>query len=133
MSDTDEVVVRLMIVSESRTPQGLTDFIGLSCDKSWCAGETRPGTTIVEKNHGWIVESQMPRSATLSDQVARLLARLSPHRERIRRISDDEEVLFSCVVYSERRPPLVFRKEDVRGIADLGAALDVDIYILEPD
>jgi len=131
MSERDEVIVRLMILSETQTPEQITALIGLASDKSWRVGETRPKTTMVEKNNGWVVDSQMPRSSALSCQVTRLLDRLSPFRRQIRKLARYEKTVFSCVVYSDRRPPLVFSKKDIFGIAGLGAALDIDVYLVE--
>jgi hypothetical protein len=42
-------------------------------------------------------------------------------------LAEEFEVWLSCVVYAERAPELAFSARQVRAIAGLGAAIDVDI------
>jgi hypothetical protein len=127
----DETIVRLKIISESHTPEMITGSLGLCSDRSWHVGDKRVRTAIEEKDHGWILGSGLPRTASLGEQVEALLARLAPCRDKIRRLAHDSTVEFSCVIYAKARPALNFSPSEINQVSELGASLDIDLYIME--
>ncbi len=127
----DEVIVRIKILSVLRPPEEITQRLGLSCDKSWRTGDLRANTIIVENSNGWILNSGLPKTAALEVHVKKLLDRLAPSAGEIQKLSRDDTVEFSCVLYCETSPALNFDKMVIRKICEMGASLDVDVYFTQ--
>lgn len=128
---TDEIIVRLKVTSTSRTPEQISDATGILCDHSWRIGEKRGKTIIIEKTNGWILNSKMPKNASLEAHIKELLGRLLVHADRIRVLSENETVELSCVVYASTPPSLNFEKSVIQQVCQLGASLDIDLYITD--
>jgi len=127
---TDEIIVRLKVTSASRTPEQISDATGILCDHSWRIGEKREKTILVEKTNGWVLNSKMPKNAPLEVQIEELLERLIVHADRIRALSEHETVELSCVVYASAPPSLNFNKSVIQRVCQLGASLDIDLYLI---
>lgn len=127
----EETIVRLKILSTNRRPEMVTEFLGLQCDKCWHCGDTRTHTTIIEKNNGWLLHSGLPKTAPLEEHIEAILAILAPFKEKIRSLSSADTVELSCVVYAARPPSLNFEQSTIARLAELGASLDIDLYITE--
>jgi hypothetical protein len=129
---TDEIIVRLKVTSASRTPEQISDATGILCDHSWRIGEKRGKTSIIEKTNGWILNSKMPKNAPLEAHIEELLGRLIVRADRIRALSEQETVEFSCVIYASTPPSLNFNKSVIQRVCQLGASLDVDLFLMGP-
>jgi hypothetical protein len=129
---TDEIIVRLKVTSASRTPEQISDATGILCDHSWRIAEKRGKTILVEKANGWVLNSKMPKNAPLEAHIEELLGRLLVHADRIRALSEQETVEFSCVVYASAPPSLNFNKSVIQRVCQLGASLDVDLFLMGP-
>ena len=128
-----ENIVRLRITSLSRTPEQVTEATGIPCDSSWRIGDKRAKTVIEEKKNGWVLNSALPRSESLETHVERLLERLAPHLDKIRRFSQEDSVELSCVVYAAEPPALNFSRSVIDRLSRLGASLDIDLYLMDDD
>ncbi|MCE2827965.1 MAG: DUF4279 domain-containing protein [Verrucomicrobium sp.] len=126
-----EIFVRLKISSVIRTPEQISDVTGFQCDHSWRIGEKRGKTIIVEKTNGWVLNSKMPQNASLEAHIQELLGRLLVNADRIRALSENETVELSCVVYASTPPSLNFDKSVIQQVYQLGASLDIDLYITD--
>jgi hypothetical protein len=126
---TQETIVRLKILSRTRTPEMITDALGLQCDKCWRSGDARKHTTIIEKNNGWILHSGLPKTAGLDAHIKGLLDILEPAKKTIRDLSMTETVELSVVVYSSALPALSFGCEIISRLAEFGASMDIDLYV----
>ena len=129
---TDEIIVRLKVTSASRTPEQISDATGILCDHSWRIGEKRGKTILVEKTNGWVLNSKMPKNAPLEAHIEELLGRLLVHADRLRALSEHETVEFSCVIYASAPPSLNFNKSFIQRVCQLGASLDVDLFLMGP-
>ena len=129
---TDEIIVRLKVTSASRTPEQISDATGILCDHSWRIGEKRGKTILVEKTNGWVLNSKMPKNAPLEAHIEELLGRLLVHANRIRALSEQETVEFSCVIYASAPPSLNFKKSVIQRVCQLGASLDMDLFLMGP-
>jgi hypothetical protein len=125
----DEVIVRLKIASSRHTPEIITRALGLSSDRSWRVGDKRPHTIIEEKNNGWIINSGRPKATSLEEQVQALLDRVDQCKGAIKVLSRDASVEFSCVVYADTAPALNFSADIIDRLGQLGASLDIDLYL----
>ena len=124
----DETYVRLMVISQTLTPEDITSSIGLTCDSSWKTGDYRGKTIIIEKDNGWVIGSGLSTDVQLDDHVEHLLKMLEPFSENFKYISNEHSVLFSCVIYSKEVPALYFTADTISSINALGASLDIDLY-----
>ena len=129
---TDEIIVRSKVTSASRTPEQISDATGILCDHSWRIGEKRGKTILVEKTNGWVLNSKMPKNAPLEAHIEELLGRLLVHADRIRALSEQETVEFSCVIYASAPPSLNFKKSVIQRVCQLGASLDMDLFLMGP-
>lgn len=124
--------VRLKILSRNRSAEEISRIVGLRCEKSWRPGDFRHNTLIKEETHGWIITSGLPESIALQHHLDAVLARLGPHAREVEGLSHDGEttVELSCAIYSEGAPELNFSRAVIRQLNELGASLDIDLYIL---
>jgi hypothetical protein len=127
----DENIVRLYVFSVHKTAEQIAENIGLHFDKSWRIGDKRGKSIIMEKENGWALNSNLPKSAPLDLHIEKLLERLSPYKDKIRMLAQNDTVQFSCIIHTANRPPLHFSKTIVKEIYQLGASLDVDLYFVE--
>ena len=128
MSD-DEATARLKIISSKRTPEMITDVVGLNSDRSWRVGDKRPHTIIEEKNYGWVIDSGLLKTNSMEQHVRALLERVAPYKNAIKQLSRDDSVEFSCVLYTHETPALNFNASTIDQIGQLGASLDIDLYL----
>jgi hypothetical protein len=127
----NEIIVRLKILSVIRTPEQITKLLGVSPDKSWHIGDRRSKTIIVEKSHGWVIHSGLPKTASLEAHIQALFSLLSPHVGSIKELSVEDTVEFSIVIYALTPPALYFEKGVIETIALYGASFDIDLYLIE--
>jgi hypothetical protein len=126
---SDETIVRLKITGTNRPPEQISKAIGLTCDRSWRIGDKRENTVIVEKTNGWVLNSGLPKTASLEAHIEDLLKRLLAHADKLRLLSEDECTELSCVVYAASPPALNFDKTVIQRLSDLGVSLDIDLYL----
>ncbi len=126
----ETIYVELAIVSQTYTPETITKVIGLESDRQWHAGDLRGQTIIVEKENGWVLHSGLPKEVDLDSHLERILDVLEPSKDAIRSLTMSATVELSVVIYSPDRPALYFDPSVIHRIEELGAGLDIDIYIL---
>ena len=122
----------MKVTSASRTPEQISDATGILCDHSWRIGEKRGKTILVEKTNGWVLNSKMAKNAPLEAHIEELLRRLVVHADRSRALSEQETVEFSCVIYASAPPSLNFNKSVIQRVCQLGASLDMDLFLMGP-
>jgi hypothetical protein len=115
-------------------PEAISSAIGVSPDRTWKVGDKRPHTIIEEKCNGWILGSGLDRSVSLEKQIETLLGKIENCNDAIRTLSRSDTVELSCVIYADATPALNFDASIIDKIAQLGASLDIDLYInKQPD
>jgi len=125
------IIVRLKILSLKRTPEMITEAVGTSCDKSWRIGDRRQRTIIIEKEHGWVLGSGVAEKEPLDQHLKSLMNKVTRYKHNIRNIAKDDRVEVSCVLYAEYPPALNFASAMINDISEMGAGLDIDLYIRE--
>jgi len=108
----------------------ITEAVGLACDKCWHCGDKRARSIIVEKDNGWVLHSGLPKTASLDAHIEALLSKLDPFKESIRFISLADTVELSIVIYAPSPPALNFDSSIINQLTELGASMDIDLYIL---
>lgn len=130
-----ESYVRLMVLSESISPEQISSQLGILGDDTWRVGDKRKNTAILEKENGWILHSKKEKSVDLEGHIDNIRALISGYESNFKIISDafDCEVQLSCAVYYENEPPLLFEKEIIIWLNSIGASLDIDLYLARDD
>lgn len=121
--------VRLKILSDILLPEEIDKRVGIKCDESWVINGFRPRTKMKAKENGWLLSSELELSEDLELHIANLLQRLAPAIDKIKSLSEQNTVELSFAIYSEERPALHFDKETIAMLGQLGASLDIDLYI----
>ena len=129
----EEITVQLYIFSVLKTPEQITKIVGIPCDKSWRIGDKRGKSILTHKKNAWALCSNLSNSDSIQEQVEKLLERLSPYKNKIKKISENDNVQFSCIIHTSTSPALHFSMAIMRKICQLGASLDIDLYLIEPD
>jgi hypothetical protein len=128
--------VRLIISSFSLKPDEICAAIGKECDVKWEVGDQRHPTVIREKDNGCIFQSNLPESKPLEQHIDKLISELKPFSEKIKSLSELNNVEFSCVIYNHTdpvNPGFHFEKNIISAIYSFGASLDIDLYVLGDD
>ena len=132
MKTEDEIRMSLVIGSTEHTPEQLDSIVGMRCDEYHLKGSPILQSGRTHKENYWEVYSGLPRDASFQEHLTALLARVSPFAENIRSLSGSARVELSCVLYlrEAQGPDSWFDSSAVKAIADLGASIDLDIYLL---
>jgi len=125
----DRSLVRLKIVSRKHSPEEIAARIGIQPDKAWRIGDPVERTTMRRKDHVWMRHSRLPESASIEEHIDELLDCISPFAAQIKQISEEEDVQLSCVMYCAEIPALNFSKSVLAKLGNLGASLDIDLYL----
>ncbi|MGB7546710.1 MAG: DUF4279 domain-containing protein [Terracidiphilus sp.] len=128
---TEETIVRLTVASETLTPLQLEQEIGLPADFTWIKGAQRPKTIIKERDSGWGITGPSA-AAGIDVPLDSLLRRVRPHARALKRLSaTNNRVELSVVIYCRESPPLVIPNSVIAAMAEIGAALDIDVILTE--
>ncbi len=113
----------------------ITAKVGLEPTKVWIAGEPRAqGVTITNEENGWAIILSDEDATDAEPIVLRLLSVLDSGKEAIRELSAAYHIEIGCVVRAvDFVPALHFEHDTLNQIAELGAALDIDLYCLTGD
>lgn len=86
----------------------------------------------IAKVNSWELDSGLDTSADVASHMRALLDQLRPVWSVLHSLAERYQAVFTCIVesYGGDRPPIQFDKDVVRGIAELNAPLDVNLYIL---
>ncbi|MEQ1906935.1 MAG: DUF4279 domain-containing protein [Pirellulaceae bacterium] len=126
----DQSIVRLKITSLKMTSGEIASATGIEFDRHWMAGERRGPTAIIERTNGAILNVMSSENLDIDVQLVQLFDRLRPHQARIRNLSDTCDIEISCVIYSSSRPALHFSRDIIQSVSELGAGLDIDLYVI---
>lgn len=127
-----ETSARILIADFDFDPSRITRDLGIKPSKTWQRGQsTVPGALIKHRENGWAFDSKLPKSATIERHAENILAALAPAWEKITSLSKIYYVELSCAVYSfgGDRPELGFEKQIIKQLAEIGARIDIDLYI----
>ncbi|MEN3157787.1 DUF4279 domain-containing protein [Alkalimonas sp. NCh-2] len=130
-----ENYVRLMVLSESASPEQISSQLGMLGDETWRIGDKRKNTAILEKENGWMLHSKREKSTELEDHIDNIRELIRGCESNFKTLSDvtDCEVQLSCSVYYKDEPQLLFEKEIIIWLNSIGASLDLDLYLYRGD
>lgn len=115
-------------------PAEITGRLGIEPTSQFKSGEKRPSGVGSRRRDAWIIEVGPVQGFEIDDLLRQLEAAVSVPSEEVRRVSSELKVkaVVTCEVKSvSSMPSLCFSDEFIRWAASLGAAIDVDIMLLE--
>lgn len=121
----------IRIFSEQLTIDKLVELIGINCDQKKEIGQPRgKGVKVVFKENIWILNSQVDSNKTLDLHIENLLLRIEAQQENIKKLKNQCDVICQCVVEGDENPILNFSQKCIKGLEQIGAELDIDLYIV---
>lgn len=129
-----EIFASISVVSERRSADEISALIGLQPDRAWKIGDRRGKTAIIEKIHGWIVNSRLKNVGfDVEAHVDDLLQRVKPVSEKFALLPEENVVTVHVAIYSETRISMSFERHIPRLISALAARFDIEIYFMPPE
>lgn len=127
--ETTTVVVK--ICSSTVTAEELASRLGVKPDLSWKAGAARGTFRVVEKQHGFVLESKLlPTNNSVDEHVLEMIKRLSPCAQTLGALANEVTVEFTCSV-ARRTPPFInIGRDQLRWLAVMGARLIIETAIV---
>jgi hypothetical protein len=132
---SDEISVKLTIISDSMTASQIDEYIGIKCSDSQERGAlNRLGTKRYE-HHVWFLKTRHSVSpdAYIGDKIAmqieQFLSEIRGAADKIKALSRNNAVVFGLYLYTQSVPPLGLSKEQMEAVAALGANLDIDVML----
>jgi hypothetical protein len=131
----DEIKVYLKITGFECSPDEISNIIDINPTKTWLKNEVIHKRALIRhKENGWILQSGLPRDTPIKIQIEDLLGVVLPRKQLFQKLPQGSKIAIYCVVYSTLgRPDISLEPEMVKAIAELGAALDFDLYQLPND
>jgi len=129
-SVNSELKLRLVLTSQSHTANQMAKFAGINPTKSWASGEVvHPKAKNVHKQNGCLLEIE---GDSLAEALKRLQKDLESQTASLLDLPENIDIELSCIVYiSGEAPELHIEPQQVDFLASMGAAVDIDIYMLE--
>lgn len=111
-------------------PQRISDALELAPTRTWLKGETIGGSVRRSASNGWALE-RAAQTVDVEALVVDLLGRLpTDSSARLSRVIGSWELQCSVVVtVRDETPALHWSAPTIRRLAELGASLDVDLYL----
>lgn len=134
-----EIKAEFNLTGINFSPERITSLLGITPSRTWKVGDLIPKTILCMKHDGWSLATDteiVDDVCDLEKHIQRLLKQLKSSVGKIKEICSryqlDAEI--SCVVYTpDANPGICFEPDIAKQIADLGAAIDIDLYFLPSD
>jgi len=128
-----KVFAWISILSEDRSAEEISTLIGLQPDRAWMIGDRRGKTNIIERTHGWILNSRLKDIGfDVEMHIDDLLQRVKPIAERFALLAETDVVTVHTAIYSDSRVLMSFEPRIQKLIGELHARFDIEIYFLPP-
>lgn len=128
-----KIYAYLRILGFECRPDEISAHLGVEPSRSWVKGEIVPPRRRPSDESGWELRSPLDEPYDLEDHALWLLDRL-PSRIDLSGLTAWWTVTLSFAVYLRGRTPAgFFENGTLARIAALGAALDIDLYVLPHD
>jgi hypothetical protein len=129
----NEIRIQLNFTGFRRSPSELTAIIGLLPAKTWEEGAAIERSTRKYTSNGWRLCPD-GRYDDIECGVDALLEKVAPQWDELRSLSLESRVELSLVVFVYGSAPAVhLRSDQIVKLAELKAAIDVDLYCRSND
>lgn len=135
---TDEIRVKLTIVSDTLSARDISSLLGIEADSSQILGEMNQLGTKTYPQHVWMLKNRHEVSdrdigAQIEACVSQFLKRVGPASSSIKSLSIEHLVEVGLYVFAREVPPISLSKKQIGALTELGASLDVDIVLYADD
>lgn len=122
------VSASLRIYSHSKSPDEISDALGLVFDSGWKAGESRKGSKYVHKENGWALDEYCDDAEEFMTVVESLLLRFSHRRCEVAEIGDVYRACIVCTILAPRPPGVILPLKVIDELAKARLSLGIDMY-----
>ncbi|KKC50155.1 hypothetical protein VE23_24415 [Paenibacillus sp. D9] len=126
-------MIEFDIYGDDFNPQIITDQLNIQPHTSWRKGDSVEGKPIVRKKSCWSFSTGYQESLDINDQLSEIIERFQGESEKLIELkkAHNLEILVSIVINIEenQKPAMNFNKEAISFIHQIGAEVDIDLYI----
>jgi hypothetical protein len=111
----------------------ISRIVGILPTEHWRKGDKIGRSRAIHRENGWRLLSGLPNSSDISDHARDILKKVYPRAKKLMLI-EELKVIFFVAVYirNSERPSMFLDQETVVKLGELKAAIDVDLYVLNP-
>lgn len=117
-------------------PGRVTRLLDFEPTRTWRAGDPVGNRGITRKDNGWVVEIQKAETLDVAEPLGKLLEMLKPRLTELYLETAKQGLvaILTCAVYVDAKdgaaPAMHFPRETIAQLHEMGASLDVDLYVL---
>lgn len=121
------------LILGAKNHEAISNVLALKPSDAWNPGDIDPRNGRVRKNAGWRLNSGLDDREPLEQHIQALLTILGTRREALGALSGECDLVLQCVgYYPTTGHGAHLDREAVRRCAQLGLAIDLDFYFIEP-
>jgi hypothetical protein len=129
------ITAYLTLTGHGVDPAEITRALGITPDKIWREGESIQRTLLKSKDDAWSIQVKREGALAAGDVVHALLERTKPFAPKVRelaiRLNLSVEIACDIATDTQPVPVLHFDQEILSTLNELGAELDIDLYLIE--
>lgn len=128
-----EISVYFILTGLELKPDLITSKLGITPSKTFCTGDViQPHAKPRWKNNGWLLASQVNKSAELEDHINSIFSQLQPVWPQLKYLCQIYESSLDCVIYAYNYvPSICLDKFIIQSAAELNAKIEFDIIYSE--
>jgi hypothetical protein len=127
-----EIWSEFALLGERLDPPLVTRRLALTPSRAFRADDPIVAEKGKRRTNGWVLSIGPERSFAVDEQVERLIAQLKPKTAEIVGLREElgVQLRIYCVVYmADQTPNIWFKPDVVAWASQIGASIDVDLYI----
>lgn len=131
-----EIAILLTLRGDGVDPRTITSAVQLEPSQTWRKGDVIGNSTMRQKQDGWRIATERRDAIDLGGELDVLLKRIKSHVGQLREVCDRFKLAaeFECIVHvTGDVPSMHFTNDAIETISELGAAVDIDLYLLPND
>jgi hypothetical protein len=135
---SSRISVEFKIYDFSCTSEDITALVGIIPTSTGKAGDLiSPNRPLRHQNNFWCIKSPLEQSEELDVHIQEILKILQPGWSVLTELCNHYNAELSCYIYVEdedmRVPAIHFNKETIQKVSELGAEIDIDMYLFPPN
>ena len=109
--------------------------LGLIPTKSWREGDIGPAPDMKRRSSAWEIKSRLPVTHKVVEQIDDVVDQLAGGAEQLKALDFGGEfrMLVALYIVGDERLPFYVSKRAIKFMANLDAALDIDLYRIPDD
>lgn len=117
------------------THETISEALGLQPHEAWNVGDINPRNGKPRNNMFWAFRSGLDDTHSVEEHIQSLFLTFHTRSERLRPLWLEYDITLQCVGYfpPSHGPGIHFNREVVRQAAQLGMAIDCDLYFVDDE